>query len=146
VYIVRDGADYGWPRCHSGTVPDPDFGGEGACDGVMQPVVAMQAHSAPLGLAFYNADQFPEEYRGDLYIAFHGSWNRSVPTGYKVVRIPLENGTTPTGGAVDFATGWLRDDGSVPGRPAGLVVAPDGSLMVSDDKAGFVYRIWYASE
>jgi glucose/arabinose dehydrogenase len=93
-------------------------------------------------LAFYTGTQFPEEYHGDLFVAFHGSWNRSQPTGYKVVRIPLVEGQ-PTGEVLDFATGWLQDADTAPGRPVGLVVAPDGSLLVSDDKAGIVYRISY---
>jgi glucose/arabinose dehydrogenase len=141
VYVVRDGLDYGWPRCHNGRIVDPDFGERGDCEGIEPPVVEMQAHSAPLGLAFYDGDQFPETYRGDLFVAFHGSWNRSRPTGYKVVHIPLE-GNLPTGEVLDFATGWLQEGGkTAPGRPVGLTVAPDGSLLVSDDKAGLVYRI-----
>jgi glucose/arabinose dehydrogenase len=142
VYIVRDGLDYGWPRCHNGRIEDPDYGQDGSCVGVESPVVEFQAHSAPLGLAFYTGSQFPEGYRGDLFIAFHGSWNRSRPTGYKVVHIPLENGE-PTGEVLDFATGWLQDADTAPGRPVGLTVAPDGSLFVSDDKAGIIYRISY---
>lgn len=144
VYIVREGEDYGWPRCHAGDIPDPDFGFAGACDGVEPPVVKLQAHSAPLGLAFYTGDNFPAEYRGDLFLAFHGSWNRSRPTGYKVVRVPLGGGSSPTGPVEDFATGWLDEgSGGVSGRPAGLAVGSDGGLYVSDDKAGFIYRIIY---
>jgi glucose/arabinose dehydrogenase len=101
----------------------------------------MQAHSAPLGLAFYQADQFPEDYQGDLFVAFHGSWNRSVPTGYKVVRIHM-NGDSPAE-VQDFATGWLKADGSSWGRPVGLAVGADGSLYVSDDGGGIIYRIAY---
>ncbi len=148
VYVVTDGMDAGWPRCHAGRIVDPDFGGEGACQGVATPAVEMQAHAAPLGLAFYDGDQFPAEYRGDLFVALHGSWNRSEPVGYKVVRIPLDETSSedgrPAGQVLDFATGWLLDDGdTVPGRPAGVVVSPDGSLLVSDDKAGLIYRIRY---
>lgn len=142
VYIVRDGADYGWPACHSGDIVDPDFGEPGSCDGVEAPIVEMQAHSAPLGLTFYDGEMFPPEYRGDLFIAFHGSWNRSVPTGYKVVRLPFENGE-PADAVVDFATGWLKDDGTVDGRPVGVLVGADGALYLSDDKGGFIYRISY---
>ena len=141
VYIVRDGMDAGWPRCHSGSIIDPKFGRPGACDGVARPVVELQAHSAPLGLAFYTGAQFPLEYRNGLFIAFHGSIYRSVPTGYKVVFIPL-NGSQPVGPVQDFATGWLKG-AQASSRPVGLAVAPDGSLMISDDKSGYIYRITY---
>ncbi|MFL7838239.1 MAG: sorbosone dehydrogenase family protein, partial [Candidatus Promineifilaceae bacterium] len=140
------GSDHGWPRCHSGRIEDPEYGYPGACDDVTPPLVEMQAHSAPLGLAFYTGDAFPTEYQGDLFIAFHGSWNRSVPTGYKVVRLPLD-GETPTGPVEDFATGWLDEaTGRVSGRPVGLAVGPDGALYVSDENGGFIYRISYNSE
>jgi len=143
VYIVRDGADYGWPTCHSGDIVDPDEGFAGACEGVEEPVVEMQAHSAPLGLAFYTGTSFPEAYRGDLFIAFHGSWNRSVPTGYKVVRLPFEDGE-PADAVVDFATGWLdHETGEASGRPVDVLVGGDGALYVSDDKGDFIYRIGY---
>ena len=142
IYLIQAGTDYGWPRCHSGRIVDPDFGNPDACDSVGQPVVEMQAHSAPLGLVFYDGEQFPQEYHGDLFVAFHGSWNRSVPTGYKVVRIPMDG---PTSGAVqDFATGWLRENGSSWGRPVGLAVGADGGLYISDDGGGNIYRITYA--
>jgi glucose/arabinose dehydrogenase len=142
VYIMRDGMDAGWPRCHTGRIVDPQFGGSGACDGVAQPEIELQAHSAPLGLAFYTGTQFPSEYHNGLFIAFHGSIYRSVPTGYKVVFVPL-NGSQPAGPVRDFATGWLRGTQAL-SRPVGLAVAPDGSLMVSDDKGGHIYRMTYS--
>jgi glucose/arabinose dehydrogenase len=143
VYRIRDGADYGWPGCINGSMEDPDEGSPGACDGVSRPVVEMQAHSAPLGLSFYTGDAFPAEYRDDLYIALHGSWNRSELTGYKIVRLPFDGGE-PAAAVEDFATGWLDETtGEVRGRPVGLAVGPDGALYVSDDKAGFIYRISY---
>lgn len=146
VYIVEEGEDYGWPRCHSGDVLDPGLGQPGDCEGSAQPVVQMQAHSAPLALAFYTGNTFPEEYHGDLFIAFHGSWNRSIPTGYKVVRLPLD-GDQPAGPLVDFAGGWLDSEaGSASGRPAGLAVGPDGALYISDDKGGFIYRVTYSGD
>ncbi len=141
VYIVEEGSDYGWPSCHSGTVLDPEFGFAGACEAVGQPIVSMQAHSAPLGLTFYTGDAFPPEYQGDLFIAFHGSWNRRVPTGYKVVRVPLD-GSSPIGPVEDFATGWLNSDTTSNGRPVDVTVGADGALYVSDDKGGFIYRIY----
>lgn len=141
VYIVREGADYGWPRCHSGIIEDPDFGFPGSCEGVEQPVATWQAHTAPLGLAFYTGTNFPEEYRGDLFIALHGSWNHSTGVGYSVVRLPLD-GSTPIGEVEDFADGWLSNN-QASGRPVGLAVGPDGALYVSDDKGGVIYRIWW---
>jgi glucose/arabinose dehydrogenase len=144
VYVVDEGDDAGWPRCHSGRIVDPDYGRPGACEGVDDPVIEMQAHSAPLGLTFYAGEQFPEEYRGDLFIAFHGSWNRTVPTGYKVVRVPMKNGEP--GAVEDFAAGWLREDGSQWGRPVDVLTGPDGSLLISEDGEGFIYRAFYAGE
>jgi glucose/arabinose dehydrogenase len=146
VYQVEEATDYGWPRCHAGDIVDPEFGFEGACAGVPQPAVEMQAHMAPLGLAFYTGDRFPPDYRGDLFIALHGSWNRSVPAGYKVMRVPFD-GSGPAGPAEEFAFGWLDEStGNVQGRPAGVAVGPDGALYVSDDKGGFIYRIFYSGD
>ncbi len=143
IYIVREGLDYGWPVCHSGDIVDPDMGNPDSCDGVEEPVVEMQAHMAPLGIAFYTGNSFPPEYHGDLFIAQHGSWNRSIPVGYKISRLPL-NGSEPAGELEDFASGWLnREENTVDGRPVGLAVGPDGALYVSDDKAGIIYRIAY---
>jgi glucose/arabinose dehydrogenase len=141
VHHVRKGDDAGWPRCHAGRIVDPEYGQERGCEGVAPPAVEMQAHSAPLGLGFYSGQQFPEVYRGDLYVAFHGSWNRSVPTGYKVVRIAMEGGVA--GEVYDFASGWLRENGSRWGRPVDVITGSDGSLYVSDDEGGTIYRIYY---
>ncbi len=159
VSVVRDGDHFGWPFCHVG-VPDPDYGYLGSCDIVRAPSVLLPAHSAPLGIAFYTGQQFPAEYHGDLFVAMHGSWNRSYPQGYKVVRIPLASGVP--GPVSDFATGWLPADPtcvnrpsdalrSEPicradawGRPVALAVGPEGALYLSDDLAGVVYRITYA--
>jgi glucose/arabinose dehydrogenase len=137
---VEQGDDFGWPRCHAGRIIDPEFGGTQGCQGVVPPAVEIQAHSAPLGLAFYTGTQFPEEFHGDLFVALHGSWNRSVPTGYKVVRIPF-NGDKP-GPVQDFAVGWLVN-GAAWGRPVDVISAPDGSLFISDDSGGIIYHIVY---
>ena len=146
VNLVREGADFGWPRCHSGEVIDPDFGFPGSCDGVEPPIATWQAHTAPLGLVFYTGTNFPAEYQGDLFIALHGSWNHSTGVGYSVVRLPLD-GSTPTGPVEDFATGWLDlTVHQVTGRPVGLAVGPDGALYVSDDKGGIIYRIVWTGE
>lgn len=151
-YALSEGLDAGWPRCHAGTIPDPDFGDvPEPCAGVAMPVAVDTAHSAPLGIAFYDlppgaaaspSAMFPRPYRGDLYVAHHGSWNRSVPTGYEVVRIPVDDGAV-TGPPEPFAGGWLAPDGSSSGRPVDVIVAADGALLISDDKAGAVYRVAY---
>ncbi len=141
IYLIQESGDYGWPRCHVGRIIDPEFGSSGACENVIPPVVEIQAHSAPLGLEFYSGDQFPEEYRGDLFVALHGSWNRSVPVGYKVIRIPIDADGIPQP-AEDFAVGWLVR-GSAWGRPVDLVTGLDGSLYLSDDAGGKIYRIFF---
>jgi glucose/arabinose dehydrogenase len=143
-YVTRLDEDgfYGWPYCHwtvTGLLPDPDLSGDDRCRAALRPTVLYQAHTAPLGLAFYTGAQFPPDYRGSLLVALHGSWNRSMPVGYKVIRVRLD-GPVPV--AEDFATGWLAGDRSW-GRPVDLAVAPDGSLFLSDDGLGAVYRITY---
>ncbi|HWI60685.1 MAG TPA: sorbosone dehydrogenase family protein [Symbiobacteriaceae bacterium] len=138
---IVDGGDYGWPVCHGGTIVDPQFGKPGACNGTVAPALNMQAHSAPLGVQFYTGTLFPETYRGRLFITFHGSWNRSEKTGYKVVSVPFRGGQ-PAGPPEDFLTGFLRGD-SVSGRPVGVLQTKDGALLVSDDQGGIIYRITY---
>ncbi len=141
IYKVTEGENAGWPYCHAGRLVDPDYGEEGACEGISDPEVEMQAHTAPLGLTFYTGSQFPEAYHGDMFVGLHGSWNRTVPVGYKVVHVPMENGEP--GEVRDFAVGWLQDDGSKWGRPVDVVTAPDGSLLISDDGEGRIYRAFY---
>jgi glucose/arabinose dehydrogenase len=120
---------------------DGDFGGAAGCQDVEGPLSRQQAHMAPLGLAFYQEGSFPAPYNNSLYIAFHGSWNRPEKVGYKIMRVPLRDGQV-IGPAVDFMTGFLpAGAATAAGRPAGVVVAADGSLLVSDDKAGFIYRV-----
>ena len=130
---------FGWPYCYENRVPNPEFADPGRCVSTVAPALEMQAHSAPLGMVFYDGDQFPQEYRGDLFLAFHGSWNRSEPTGYKVVRVRVENGQPVS--YEDFAAGWLTAGGAVLGRPVAVEVGPDGSLYVSDDGAGRIWRV-----
>jgi glucose/arabinose dehydrogenase len=150
VDLGKDGGDFGWPYCYGDRVPDPNFTkpGDNRCQSVIAPKVQMQAHSAPLGLAFYEGSQFPAEYRNNIFVAFHGSWNRSVPTGYKVVRVKLDDKGQPQGAAEDFITGWLAPDetkkGRWMGRPVGIVIGGDGTMYVSDDSVGVIYRITYA--
>ena len=140
VLILKDGAHYGWPFCNGSRVPDPDLGRPDFCKTVALPSLEIQAHSAPLGLTFYTGEAFPVEYRGDLFVALHGSWNRSVPTGYKVIRIPMHDGEP--GAPMDFATGWLQGSRAW-GRPVDVITGKDGALYVSDDRAGAIYRIAY---
>jgi glucose/arabinose dehydrogenase len=140
INFVRDGQDFGWPYCHNGQIRDEQYGRLGSCDRVTRPTFELQAHSAPLGLAFYSGSAFPADYHGDLFVAFHGSWNRTTPTGYKVIRARFANGQ-PTGNAEDFITGWLGANGSSWGRPVDVSVGADGSMYVSDDALGVVYRV-----
>jgi glucose/arabinose dehydrogenase len=146
VYALQDGGDYGWPHCHAGTVVDSDYGGAQGCQNVIQPLAQMQAHMAPLGLAFYQNGPFPAPYNNSLYVAFHGSWNRPAKVGYKVMRVPLREGQV-AGAAEDFLTGFLPPGGgTAAGRPVGLAVGTDGSLLVSDDKGGFIYRVVWTGQ
>ena len=148
--LGKDGGDAGWPYCYGDRVPDPNFtrAGDDRCKAMLAPKVQMQAHSAPLGLAFYTGSQFPAEYQNNLFIALHGSWNRSIPTGYKVVRVKLDEKGQPQGGAQDFITGWLAPNetkkGRWMGRPVGIVFGGDGAMYLSDDAAGVIYRITYS--
>jgi len=139
---VREGAFYGWPWFYLGANQDPRHPGERSDlkDKITVPDVLLQAHSASLGLTFYNGSQFPSEYSGDGFAAEHGSWNRSKRTGYKVIRIRMKDGV-PTGEYQDFVTGFVVDDISVWGRPVGVAVAHDGALLVSEDGNGTIWRI-----
>jgi hypothetical protein len=141
---VREGAFYGWPWFYIGNNQDPRHAGEEATlrSRVSVPDVLLQPHSASMEMTFYDGGRFPAEYRGDIFAAFHGSWNRSRRTGYKVVRVMLKNGQ-PTGEYEDFLTGFVLDDRSVWGRPVGVAVAPDSSLLVSEDGNGSIWRVSY---
>lgn len=149
---IRQGADYGWPRCYDDRVRDPQFGTSAGCGDMTLPDVGLQAHSAALGLSFSTGTQFPAEYRGGAFIALHGSWNRSVPTGYKLVYATFNGSRVAS--VKDFATGWHPGAGGqiiqTPhglgaagawGRPVQPLIGPDGALYVSDDYLGAIYRI-----
>jgi glucose/arabinose dehydrogenase len=144
---VREGAFYGWPWFYIGDHEDPRHAGKrpDLKGKVSVPDVLIQAHSASLGLTFYNGNAFPDEYRGDGFAAQHGSWNRSKRTGYKVIRIRLRDGV-PTGDYEDFVTGFVVNESDVWGRPVGVAVAQDGALLVSEDGAGTIWRITRAKE
>jgi glucose/arabinose dehydrogenase len=148
---VKESGFYGWPWYYLGNYQDPRHAGErpDLAGQAIVPDVLLQAHSASLEMAFYNATKgvaaFPAEYRGDVFAAFHGSWNRNTRTGYKIVRVRLDHGV-PTGEYDDFLTGFVVDDRSVWGRPVGVAVAHDGALLVTEDGNGTVWRIAYTGE
>lgn len=138
VNIIREGKHYGWPYCYGDRVADAKYDRPAFCATTEPPVITMQAHSAPLGLRFAPSAGLPEQYRGALFMAFHGSWNRREPTGYKVVMATL-SGNTPA--VSDVVTGWLVG-GKAWGRPVDVLFAPDGkSLYISDDYANVIYRV-----
>jgi glucose/arabinose dehydrogenase len=146
---VGEGKFYGWPWYYIGDHQDPRHKGErpDLAGKVTIPDVLLQPHSAPLGIAFYDApgiavSGFPDSYRGDAFVALHGSWNRSKRTGYKIVRLLLKDGV-PSGTYEDFLTGFVTDDDTVWGRPVGIAVARDGALLVSEDGNGTIWRIAY---
>jgi glucose/arabinose dehydrogenase len=144
---VKPGGFYGWPWFYIGGNQDPRHKGEQdqLKDKVAVPDVLLQPHSAPLGLAFYTGTQFPDSYRGDAFVALHGSWNRAKRTGYEIALVPIKGGK-PSGAYEDFMTGFVANDGDVWGRPVGIVVTADGALLVSDDASGTVWRISYDGE
>jgi glucose/arabinose dehydrogenase len=121
-------------------VKDPEFGGKRPCSEFAPPAQKLGAHVASLGMRFYTGSMFPPEYRGSIFIAEHGSWNRSSKSGYRVTLVRVKDGKAA--GYEPFMTGWLQD-GDVWGRPSDVLVLPDGSLLVADDYAGAIYRITY---
>jgi len=149
VNIVKKGGDYGWPICYGNNIHDTDFDTKkyiaDPCAGKIPPHIEIPAHSAALGLAFVPEEGWPDEWGNDLLIALHGSWNRSTPTGYKVVRVDLDNDSNPKGGLQDFMTGFIpagsKDTDDVIGRPVGLMAEPGGVLYVSDDRQGAIYKV-----
>jgi glucose/arabinose dehydrogenase len=144
---VQQGGFYGWPYFYIGGHPDPRLNGKHPelKDKVIVPDVLLPAHNASLGLTFYDGAQFPAEFRGDLFAAEHGSWNRSSRTGYEVVRVPLDNGHA-TGAFEDFLTGFVTSEGRVWGRPVGVTVAKDGALLVTDDASRSIWRVSYVGK
>lgn len=143
VNIIKEGKLYGWPYCFSQQVVDPAFDRADFCAKTESPMVEIPAHSSPIGLRFYpDQGSFPQAFWGNLFVAYHGSWNRRLPTGYKVVRISFDASGQLT--IADFATGWLDEaTGEAWGRPVDVLVGDDGALYVSDDRTGAIYRIWY---
>ena len=143
-HAPRTGMDFGFPYCHGGDTPDPEFGKDHPCSSFTPPVVKLGAHVASLGMRFYSGPMFPPAYQDNIFIAEHGSWNRSKKVGYRVVRVI----TAPDGSNARqevFAEGWLQPGEAVWGRPADVLPLPDGSLLISDDYAGAIYRVTYSA-
>jgi glucose/arabinose dehydrogenase len=142
--LIQQGGNYGWPTTYpigNRRMPNPEFPGASTA-GMLPTTFNFQAHSAPLQAVFYNAALFPDRFRGALFVAFHGSWNRQPPTGYKVVAVTFHDGSPVK--VEDFLTGWLTSEGRVHGRPVGVAVAGDGSLYISDD-TGYLFRVRYGN-
>lgn len=136
------GEHFGYPYCHGGEIPDPELAEGKKCAEFTAPVWKYPAHVAPLGIRFYDGEQFPASYRHQLFVAQHGSWNRTEPHGYKVVMVKFDK----QGQVIaeeDFIRGWLDKNGEVSGRPVDILAMPDGSLLISDDKQGLIYRVSY---
>lgn len=134
------GQHFGYPYCHAGDISDPKFGQDKDCTDYRPPAQKLGPHVAPLGVRFYTGNTFPPEYRGQIFIAEHGSWNRSKKIGYRVTLVSLANGVPVS--YEPFATGWLENE-SVSGRPVDLLILADGSMLLSDDHSGKLYRISY---
>ncbi|MCH8060774.1 MAG: PQQ-dependent sugar dehydrogenase, partial [Proteobacteria bacterium] len=139
-HAPKAGLHFGYPYCHGGELADPEFGAGRNCNDYTAPAQQLGPHVAPLGVRFYTGSMFPAEYHGQIFVAEHGSWNRSKKIGYRISLVRLIDGV-PIGYEV-FAEGWLQGQ-SVSGRPVDLAVLADGSMLVSDDHAGKIYRIHY---
>ncbi|MBW8830503.1 MAG: sorbosone dehydrogenase family protein [Burkholderiales bacterium] len=139
-HAPRPGMHFGYPYCHGGSLPDPEYGEKHACSEFTGPAQALGPHVAALGMRFYTGTQFPQTYRGQIFIAEHGSWNRAKKIGYRVTIVRLQGQRAVA--YEPFITGWLQGD-TAWGRPADVLVLPDGSLLISDDHAGAIYRVRY---
>jgi glucose/arabinose dehydrogenase len=140
---AEPGLHFGFPFCHGGDLADPEFGDRRPCSEFVPPAATLGPHVAALGMRFYTGGMFPSEYRGDVLIAEHGSWNRSTKIGYRVTRVRLDGSRVVS--YEPFIEGWL-DDGRVWGRPVDVEVLADGSLLVSDDHAGAIYRVTFSAD
>jgi glucose/arabinose dehydrogenase len=139
-HAPRKGLHFGFPYCHAGDIPDPKYGKMRQCNEFAVPALKLDPHVAPLGMKFYTGSLFPLQYRNRVFIAEHGSWNRSVPIGYRITMAVFDKNHTPR--YETFAEGWLQNNKAW-GRPVDIIVMKDGSLLVSDDRAGAIYRITY---
>lgn len=141
-YAPHAGMHFGFPFCHQGDVLDPEFGKGKNCANYTPPAQKMGPHVAPLGMRFYTGSMFPAEYKNRIFIAQHGSWNRTVPSGYRVMMATLDGNKVVK--YEPFIVGWLQNEHDVLGRPVDVSVAKDGSLLVSDDQNGVIYRVTYS--
>lgn len=148
----KPGLHFGFPYCHAGDVPDPEFGEKRKCEEFEPPAIKLGAHVAAIGMKFYTGTMFPAEYRNHIFVAEHGSWNRSQPQGYRIMMIKVEG--TKAVSYTPFAEGWLRGIrssrgsttlGDAWGRPSDVLVMPDGSMLIADDEASVIYRVTYKS-
>jgi len=140
--VTEKDQHFGYPYCHGSDIGDPEFGGEYSCSDFVMPVQNLDPHVAPLGLKFYTGKMFPDEYKGDIFIAEHGSWNRSKKIGYRISRVKIENNKSV--GYETFIYGWLDDEEQEAwGRPVDILILEDGSMLISDDKANAIYRVTY---
>ncbi|WP_028322884.1 PQQ-dependent sugar dehydrogenase [Desulfatiglans anilini] len=137
----RPGMHFGFPFCHAGYLPDPEFGERRSCSEFAKPSFKLGPHVAALGMKFYTGQQFPKEFHNDIFIAEHGSWNRTVPIGYRITRVRLKGSQAVSYDV--FADGWLQGAKAF-GRPVDILILGDGSMLVSDDRAGVIYRIHYS--
>jgi glucose/arabinose dehydrogenase len=141
--VTKLGQNFGYPYCHAGTIKDPQFGNEHACSEFQGPAAALDPHGAALGMRFYEGSRSPSEYKGNIFIAQHGSWNRSHKIGYRVLRVVLKGGRVQK--VEPFIEGWLGAGEKVHGRPVDVQLLPDGTLLISDDEVGAVYRVSYSA-
>jgi glucose/arabinose dehydrogenase len=135
------GEHFGYPYCHAGDTLDPEFGKNKKCADYVAPVWKYKAHIAPLGMRFYTGQSFPAEYKNQLLVAQHGSWNRTVPQGYQVALVKFKDGKPVA--EQSFISGWLTDKGEVLGRPVDILTLPNGSVLISDDQLGVIYKVTY---
>jgi glucose/arabinose dehydrogenase len=135
------GEHFGYPYCHAGEILDPVLAGDKRCEQFIAPVWKFKAHNAPLGIRFYHGKQFPEQYKNQLFVAQHGSWNRSEPDGYRIALVSFKD-HKPVNEQV-FIDGWLTKEQQVLGRPVDILELPNGSLLISDDKLGLIYQVKY---
>ena len=141
---TQKGQHFGYPYCHGGDIPDLEYGQEKKCSQFSKPEWKFKAHMAPLGLRFYRGKQFPKKYHQQLFVAQHGSWNRTTPHGYRIALLKFKQGKVISEQV--FAEGWLGENGKAIGRPVDILELPDGSILVSDDHAGVIYKISYTGD